>query len=160
MSILRFSCVFVLLAFMQVAYADDLILDQTDAGQSATCDVQQLSRIVTQTNLNLKRLQDKHKKRFRSKLQDLKQKHGWDDQTFLIKAAPFVQNDRTRAFDKEYKALLSEIAEFKSSSGQASEADCTLLIQLSSQLRALVEITEKKWAYMFGVLEAELRKVE
>lgn len=127
------------------------------ADNAAVCDVQKLSQAVADTNGELKKLQAENTKTFQQKLVALKKKKGWSDKEFVSKAAPFVKNAKITEFDVKYQELLSSIPKLAKQTDEPVKPDCILLVQLHSQLKEIMKVSEQKWAYMFGQVDGALK---
>lgn len=107
----------------------------------------------------LRDLNLQNKPAFQDKLRLLREKRGWSHDEFMVKAAPFVQDDRIAGLDQQSSDLLGRITAMgQEGTGGAKAPDCALLEELHGHMKALIEAQQAKWAYMFGKLDAELTK--
>lgn len=106
----------------------------------------------------LRDLNQKNKPAFQDKLRQLQAKRGWDHETFLKAAEPYVRDEQIGAYDQKSEELLSKISSMGQEGADAKTPDCKLLGQLKGFMASLVEQQTKKWAYMSDKLDKELAK--
>jgi hypothetical protein len=126
------------------------------AGAPATCAKEDFETVVEQAAGSLRDLNSKNRPMFQEKLRELKEKRHWSHDEFMQKAKPFVRGDDTAVYDQKTNELLSAIASMGQEGATASTPNCTLMPELRSRMKMLVETQSAKWAYMFKKLDAEL----
>lgn len=129
------------------------------AGVSAraqTCDKADFEAVVDQAAAALRELNAKNKPKFQEKLRQVRDKRGWSHDQFLALAVPLVQDEKIAEFDRQSADFLDNINSLGSEGAGATTPDCALLREVRSNMRALVEAQEAKWAYMFEKIAGEL----
>lgn len=125
-----------------------------DPSRVWACDRSDFAQVVDGAGADLRTINDTNKDPFQRKLRRLQELKGWSDQQFLVDARPFVQDETIAGFDKTSERLLDEIGKLGGEGSAEGAADCALLPQLAERMRALVENTRAKWAYMNQKLDA------
>ncbi len=114
--------------------------------------------VVDEAAGSLRDLNQSNKPSFQEKLRLLKDKRAWSHEQFLKAAAPFVQDDKIREFERSSNDLLDKITAMGQEGSTAKAPDCKLLAELHDNMKALVDAQQAKWSYMFAKLDAELSK--
>lgn len=122
---------------------------------AAFCTRDDFANVVEQAGDTLRTLNAENTPNFQTKLRTLKDRRKWNHDQFMKEAAPFVQDDQIRAFDEQTATLLNKIQGLGEGGG-GREPDCALLEILRQHMRALVETTQSKWAYMNGKIDKAL----
>jgi hypothetical protein len=120
------------------------------------CDRADFEAVVDQAAAALRELNAKNKPAFQEKLRQIKAKRGWTHDQFLKLAAPLVQDEKITEFDQQSADFLDNINNLGSEGAGAARPDCGLLREVRSNMTALVEAQEAKWAYMFEKIDGEL----
>lgn len=128
------------------------------AALAQTCSRADFEAVVGQAAEALRELNQTNKPGFQSKLRQLKVKRGWNHDTFLLEAAPIVQDATIAGYDSHSSGILARIEQLGAQGASAAEPDCRLLDDVRQSMQALVQVQKTKWTYMFGKVEAELRK--
>lgn len=124
----------------------------------AACTKAEFETVVDEAASSLRDLNAKNKPEFQEKLRQLKDKRGWSQDQFLKEAAPFVKDADIEVFEKKSNELLGKISTMGQEGSAAKTPDCTMLSELHTHMKSLVETQTAKWGYMFGKLDAELGK--
>lgn len=106
----------------------------------------------------LRSLNARNRPDFQNRLRQLKDKRGWTQDQFLVEAEPLVRDDRIDGYDRASEELVAKIATMGQRGGNAATPDCNLLGELRGFMDELVTAQQSKWAYMFGKVDAELKK--
>lgn len=106
----------------------------------------------------LRNLNQTNKPAFQGKLRQLKGKRGWSHDQFLAEAAPIVQDARISAYDEQSSAFLAKIEKLGAEGTSAEAPDCARLDEVRHTMRALVEVQNSKWSYMFEKIGGELSR--
>ena len=101
----------------------------------------------------LRQLNGENKPVFQERLRALREKRGWDHDTFISKAQPFVIDETIEGFDSRSQDLLNTIASLGEQGTSAETPDCSLLLRLRELMTDLVAAQKEKWAYMFAKLD-------
>jgi len=128
------------------------------AQQRAACSRDDFEAAVDEAAAALRDLTQKNRPAFQDLLRQLKDKRGWSHDQFIAEAAPFVKDGTIEEFDSRSDAALSRLTAMGQAGSQSKTPDCRLLAELRSHMQALVDIQTEKWRYMFGRIEADLRK--
>ncbi len=128
----------------------------TAARAQDTCTKADFEAVVDDAAAALRDLNGKHRPTFQERLRQLKDKRGWDHDTFMREAAPFVQDERISEFDQQSADFLARISSLGAEGAAAVMPDCKLLVDVRSNMTGLVEAQKAKWTYMFDKLEREL----
>ena len=126
--------------------------------QGAGCQKSDFEAVVDEAAGALRTLNHQNTPQFQAKLRQLKDKRGWSHEQFLVEAAPFVRDETITAFDRKSEDFLVRITQGGQSQATAASLNCGLLAELRGSLAALVETQKAKWSYMFGKIDAELKK--
>lgn len=124
----------------------------------ATCARSDFEAVVDDAAAALRRLNADNKPAFQELLRTLKEKRGWDHDTFLREATPFVQDENIDAYDQKSQDLLADIASVGEEGTSTQNPDCALLEKLRGQMQELVASQTAKWSYMFAKLQKEIDK--
>jgi hypothetical protein len=124
----------------------------------AACAKTEFEEVVDGAAAALRDLNNKNRPEFQDKLRHLKDKRGWDNDQFLIEAAPLVKDDQIDVFDDKTNDLLAKISSMGQEGATAKTPDCVMLAELKGHMATLVETQTAKWAYMFKKLDDELAK--
>ncbi len=108
--------------------------------------------------MTLREMTNRNTPDFQDKLRSLKEKRGWSTEEFVKAAAPLVADERITEFDQKSAEYLMKINNLGGEGASTSVPDCRLLDALRNSMAELVDTQTKKWAYMFGKLEAEMAK--
>ena len=122
-----------------------------------SCTKADFEAVVDEAAAALRELNAKHKPNFQERLRQLKDKRGWDHDTFMREAAPFVQDDRITEFDQQSSGFLARISSLGEEGAAAVMPDCKLLVEVRLNMAALVEAQKAKWSYMFDKIGRELQ---
>lgn len=132
----------------------------------AKCDQAAFAAVVSEAGAQLTAMNDANKTRFQNRLQSLKSRENWSDADFVVKATPFVKDERIAAFDEGSKALLAKVPQLGgatpvlASAGALPGVDnqeakrCAMLGELRGLMTQVIDNTRAKWAYMLGKVEA------
>ncbi len=126
------------------------------AQAQGSCSKADFEAVVDEAAAALRDLNAKHKPEFQERLRQLKTRRGWDHDTFMREAAPFVQDDRITEFDQQSSDFLARISSLGAEGAAASMPDCKLLVEVQANMKGLVEAQKAKWSYMFDKLGREL----
>jgi hypothetical protein len=117
-----------------------------------TCSRDDFVAVVDEAAAALRELNLKNRPNFQERLRQLREKRGWSHDDFLREAAPFVRDDNITVFDRQSEEFLGKITSLGQEGGQARVPDCELLKALRGHMRALIEVQQAKWSYMFEKL--------
>lgn len=120
------------------------------------CSKADFEAVVDEAAAALRELNAKHKPSFQVRLRQLKEKNGWDHDTFMREAAPFVQDERIAEYDQQSSAFLARISSLGDEGTTAVTPDCKLLVEVRSNMAGLVEAQKAKWNYMFEKIDRAL----
>ena len=120
------------------------------------CTKADFEAVVDDAAAALRNLNAKHKPSFQERLRQLKAKRGWDHETFMREAAPFVQDERIAEFDQQSSAFLARISSLGEEGAAAATPDCKLLVEVRSNMAGLVEAQTAKWTYMLEKIDKAL----
>jgi len=140
-----------------------LLLALSGAGQSAApqapaCAKADFELVVNEAGAALRELNRQNTPRFQSKLRELKEKRGWDNDRFLKEAEPFVRDTEIVAYDRKSEELLNRITDGGQHGSSTATPDCAVLAGLREAMKEVVETQKAKWAHMFANIEKELMK--
>lgn len=124
----------------------------------AVCQRADFEAAVGEAAEALRNLNQTNKPAFQGKLRQLKTKRGWSHDQFLAEAAPIVQDTRIAAYDEQAAAFLSKIERLGAEGTAAEAPDCARLEDVRQSMRALVEVQNAKWSYMFERIATELSR--
>lgn len=128
------------------------------AAEPTTCTKTEFESAVDHAAEQLRELNNKNRPAFQSRLRQLKEKRGWNDNQFLKEAAPFVKDSEIEVFDAKTNELLASISSMGQQGANAPEPNCTMLTELRGLMQVLFDTQSAKWAYMFQKLDTELAK--
>lgn len=128
------------------------------ATAATTCAKADFEGVVDNAAGVLRDLNQKNKPAFQDKLRQLKDKRGWNHETFLKEAEPFVRDGQTNAYDQQSEDLLAKISSMGQEGADAKTPDCKVLADLKGFMASLVDVQTKKWSYMTDKLDKELAK--
>jgi len=134
----------------------DLVAPAPPAGPGQVCGKSDFEAVVDDAAGALRDLNLQNKPAFQEKLRQLKDKRGWSHDAFLKEAAPFVRDDKIAVYDQESERLLADISTLGQEGADAPTPDCTLLSDLKSRMKTLVDTQTAKWSYMFQKLDTAL----
>lgn len=123
-----------------------------------TCTKVEFESAVDHAAEQLRDLNNRNRPEFQGKLRQLKEKRGWDDNTFLKEAAPFVKDERISVYDAKTNELLASISSLGQEGANAPEPNCAMLSELRGRMQVLIETQDEKWRYMFDKLDTEIAK--
>ena len=123
-----------------------------------SCTRADFEAVVGEAAAALRGLNQRNKPGFQSKLRQLKTKRNWSHDEFLAAAAPLVQDDKIAEYDQKSSAFLAHIEKLGSEGARAEVPDCSRLAEVRQSMKALVDVQQAKWSYMFAKIEAELKK--
>jgi hypothetical protein len=126
--------------------------------QTPTCAKSDFEAVVNEAGAALRDLNQQNTPLFQSKLRQLKDKRSWSNDEFLKEAEPLVRDEAITGYDKKSEELVARITGAGQSEPAPAAPDCALLAGLRSDLKALVETQQAKWAHMFGKIDTELAK--
>lgn len=126
--------------------------------QSGSCTRDDFFAVVDTAGAELRKLNAKNKPQFQTRLNALRKKRGWNQETFLREATPLVRDPAIAAYDAKANALLARLTQMGQAGGETTKPDCAALAQLQAIMRELVAVQGDKWRYMFSRVDAELRK--
>jgi hypothetical protein len=106
----------------------------------------------------LRELNLTNKPGFQGKLRQLMAKRGWSHDQLMAEAAPIVQDPTIAAYDERSAAFLAKIERLGAEGTSTATPDCARLAEVRQSMRALVDVQKAKWTYMFGKVEAELKR--
>lgn len=136
----------------------DPAIAQDTAPQTSVCSKAEFESVVDEAAAALRDLNAKNRPTFQEKLRKLKEKRGWDNDKFLVEAAPIVKDERIEDYEGKTNGLLAKISSMGEEGSAAKVPDCAMLTELHAHMKALIDTQVEKWAYMFERLEAELAK--
>jgi hypothetical protein len=122
------------------------------------CERADFEAAVSTASMTLREMTNRNTPDFQDKLRSLKEKRGWSTEEFVKAAAPLVADERITEFDQKSAEYLMKINNLGGEGASTSVPDCRLLDALRNNMAELVDTQTKKWAYMFGKLEAEMAK--
>jgi hypothetical protein len=128
------------------------------AAQPAGCARQEFETVVDDAAAALRDLNQKNRPAFQDKLRMLKEQRGWSQEQFMAEASAYVQDDRIVEFDQTSGDLLAKLNSTGEAGAASAAPDCKLLLELRATMKALVETQTSKWVYMFGKIDAALKK--
>jgi hypothetical protein len=131
---------------------------EAPAAPTATCAKSEFESAVDAAAESLRELNNKNRPEFQSKLRQLKEKRGWNNDQFMTEAAPFVKDDQITVYDDKSNELLTSISSMGQEGANAKEPDCAVLAELRNLMNVLIETQGAKWTYMFKKLDDELAK--
>lgn len=114
-----------------------------------TCTKEDFEAVVDDAAAVLNELNAKHKPEFQAQLRQLKDKHGWDHDTFMKNALPFVRDPQIVRFDQETSDYLARLSSLGEEGSSAATPDCKLLVEVRETMDGLVTAQRAKWDYMF-----------
>ncbi len=130
---------------------------QTSVAQSDTCTRADFEAVVDSAGGALRRINSEKKPLFQAKLRALREKNRWGDAEFRQKAVPFVQDEKTAAYDDRIRQRLFDITNLGTSDETpTAQPDCALLDELRKALADLVTALEAKWAHLFSKIDKAL----
>jgi hypothetical protein len=130
--------------------------DPRAAETPAACAKDDFETVVEEAAGSLRDLNSRNRPIFQEKLRLLRDKRHWSHDQFIESAKPFVKDDNTAVYDQKTDELLFAIASMGQQGASREAPDCTLMQELRSRMKMLVETQSAKWAYMFKKLDAEL----
>jgi len=122
----------------------------------AACSRPDFEQVVEGAAASLRDLNARNGPNFQDKLRLLRERRNWSAEEFMVKAAPFVQDDKITAYDQRSNDLLTKINSMGEAGASAKTPDCKLLDELRSTMQALIDTQIEKWAYMFAKIEKGL----
>lgn len=126
------------------------------AARAETCTKGDFEAVVDEAAAVLNELNAKHKPAFQAQLRQLKEKRGWDHDTFMREAAPFVQDEQIAKYDQETFDHLARISSLGEEGATAVKPNCKLLVEVRETMEGLVTAQKAKWSYMFQKIEQAL----
>jgi len=126
--------------------------------QAPPCSKTDFEAVVDEAAGALRDLGRQNTPTFQARLRQLKDKRRWSDDEFLREAEPLVRDDTIAGFDRKSEDFLARITSGGQTGPSGGAPDCAVLVELRTTMKALVETQKAKWAYMFGKIEAELRR--
>ncbi len=126
--------------------------------QPAACARQEFETVVDDAAAALRDLNQKNRPAFQDKLRMLKEQRGWSQEQFMAEASAYVQDDRIVEFDQTSGDLLAKLNRTGEAGASTAAPDCNLLLDLRATMKALVETQTSKWVYMFGKIDAALKR--
>ena len=126
------------------------------AAAEDTCTREDFEAVVDDAAAALNELNAKHKPTFQALLRRLKERRGWDHDTFMNEAVPFVRDEQIAKFDQETADHLARISSLGEEGATALKPDCKLLDQVRETMAGLVAAQRAKWSYMFEKIERAL----
>lgn len=133
------------------------LVAQHAAAQEASCARGDFEAVVDDAAAALRDLNNENRPAFQEKLRELKDKAGWSHDEFMVAAAPFVKDDTISVYDARSQDLLAAIATLGQEGAESRVPDCSVLAELKSRMKVLVEIQTEKWTYMFTKLDEALK---
>lgn len=119
------------------------------AAHAETCSREDFEAVVDEAAAALNELNAKYKPAFQAQLRELKEKRGWDHDTFMREAVPFVQDEQIAKYDQETADYLARISSLGEEGAAAVKPDCKLLVEVRATMEGLVAAQKAKWSYMF-----------
>ncbi len=135
-----------------------VMLGAQASSAGSVCQRADFEAVVGEAAEALRNLNQTNKPAFQGKLRQLKTKRGWTHDQFLTEAAPIVQDTRIAAYDEQAAGFLAKIEPLGAEGTVAESPDCARLEDVRQSMRALVDVQNAKWAYMFERLGAELSR--
>lgn len=135
-----------------------LVLAAAPAHGQSACQRSDFETVVDEAAAALRDLTTRNSPTFQDLLRQLKQKRGWNQETFLTQAAPFVRDEQIIGYDQKSERLLAELSRLGETGASQSAPDCAMLAQVKSTMKNLIEMQQAKWAYMFDRVKSELAK--
>lgn len=123
-----------------------------------SCAKADFEAVVDEAAAVLNDLNAKHKPAFQVLLRQLKEKRGWDHDTFMREAVPYVQDEQIAQYDQQTADYLMRISTLGEEGATAVVPDCKMLVEVRETMEGLVESQKAKWKYMFEKIERELRQ--
>ena len=145
-----------LIAAFMIVHAGVHAHAQESAPAAGQCSKAEFEDVVDEAAAALRDLNEKNRPAFQEKLRQLKEKRKWSHDEFLKEAVPFVRDEKIAVFDQESDRLLSDISSQGQEGAEAKTPDCTLLQELRSRMKVLIDTQTAKWVYMFQKLDAAL----
>lgn len=128
------------------------------SAQQAACTRDDFEAVVDEAADGLRQLNQKNRPEFQERLRKLREKRGWNQDRFIVEAAPFVRDEKIEDYDARSDDALRQVTAMGQEGAQAKKPDCRMLAELRGYMRALVDIQTEKWRYMFDKIDAELGK--
>ncbi len=133
-----------------------VLVGTTGVQAQGACSKSDFEEVVDDAAAALRDLNAKHKPTFQERLRQLKDKRGWDHDTFMVEAATFVQDDKINEYDQLSADYLDRINSLGTEGASATTPDCKLLVDVRANMTALVTAQKAKWDYMFDKIGREL----
>ncbi len=133
-----------------------MLVGTAGAQAQGACSKSDFEAVVDDAAAALRDLNAKHKPMFQERLRQLKDKRGWDHNTFMVEAATFVQDDKISEYDQLSVEYLDRINSLGTEGASATTPDCKLLVDVRANMTALVAAQTLKWDYMFDKIGKEL----
>lgn len=121
-----------------------------------SCSKADFEAVVDEAAAALNDLNAKHKPAFQALLRQLKEKRGWDHDTFMREALPFVQDEQIAEYDQQTADYLARIGSLGEEGVAAVVPDCNMLVEVRKSMAGLVEAQQAKWRYMMEKIQREL----
>jgi len=121
----------------------------TVADAQETCTRADFEAVVDDAAAALNELNAKHKPTFQEYLRQLKEKNGWDHDTFMKEALPYVRDEQIAKYNQETGDYLARISSLGEEGSTAVKPDCKLLDHVKEAMEGLVAVQRAKWNYMF-----------
>lgn len=128
------------------------------SAQPAACARRDFETVVDDAAAALRQLNQQNRPLFQDKLRRLKEQRGWSQDQFMAEATAYVQDDRIAEFDQTSSELLAKLNQAGEVGTNTTAPDCNLLNELRATMKALVDTQTSKWVYMFGKIDAALKK--
>jgi len=125
---------------------------------AASCTKSEFESAVDGAAEALRDLNNKNRPEFQTRLRQLKDKRGWDNDQFMKEAAPFVKDDQIAVFDEKSNELLVSISSMGQEGAASKVPDCAMLAKLRDLMKLLIDTQTAKWAYMFKKLDDALAR--
>jgi len=126
------------------------------AAYAETCTKENFEAVVDDAAAALNELNAKHKPEFQAQLRRLKDMHGWDHDTFMKNAIPFVRDEQIVRYDQETADHLARLSSLGEEGSSSAVPNCSLLVEVRETMDSLVAAQSAKWAYMFEKIERAL----
>ncbi|MGE0628249.1 MAG: DUF1134 domain-containing protein [Hyphomicrobiaceae bacterium] len=121
------------------------------------CIPKQIYGVVDQTGSRLREIHNEAQPRIRERLQQLAAKRGWKESEIDLKSREFLDDDRTRAFDKQAGQLLDKLSRLGDDSQSGKIPTCDRLAQARTTAAQLIEVTMARTAHVSSRLTSALQ---
>ncbi len=124
------------------------------------CDKAAFEGVVSAAGTTISTLNAEKKTAFQDGLKALKARAGWSEQDYVVKATPYVKDERTAELDRANADLLAKVQTLGAGGDATDDARCAMLAELQTLMDQVVANTRAKWEHMIAkVTEAAPKPV-